>query len=48
MSEPTGRSHRLRPGQISTPSRRSPFLPHTDNVRGFVLDVTTGSLTEVL
>ncbi|MCP2262266.1 carbonic anhydrase [Streptoalloteichus tenebrarius] len=29
-------------------ARRSPFLPHTDNVRGFVLDVTTGSLTEVL
>ncbi|MDT8910988.1 carbonic anhydrase [Amycolatopsis sp. PS_44_ISF1] len=27
--------------------RRSDFLPHTDNVRGFVYDVKTGSLTEV-
>ncbi|MEV4598852.1 MULTISPECIES: carbonic anhydrase [unclassified Amycolatopsis] len=28
--------------------RRSDFLPHTDNVRGFVYDVKTGSLTEVV
>ncbi|QRP46622.1 carbonic anhydrase [Amycolatopsis sp. FDAARGOS 1241] len=27
--------------------RRSDFLPHRDNVRGFVYDVKTGSLTEV-
>src|SRR4051812_44679068 len=27
--------------------RRSHFLPHTDNVRGFVYDVKTGHLTEV-
>ncbi|WP_158882373.1 beta-class carbonic anhydrase [Amycolatopsis anabasis] len=27
--------------------RRSDFLPHTDNVRGFVYDVHTGTLTEV-
>ncbi|WP_199431532.1 beta-class carbonic anhydrase [Qaidamihabitans albus] len=27
--------------------RRNPFLPHTDNVRGFVYDVHTGRLTEV-
>ncbi|HVW43469.1 MAG TPA: carbonic anhydrase [Amycolatopsis sp.] len=27
--------------------RRSAFLPHTDNVRGFVYDVHTGELTEV-
>ena len=27
--------------------RRSPFLPHTDNVRGFVYDVDTGVLREV-
>lgn len=27
--------------------RRSDFLPHTDNVRGFVYDVKTGQLTEV-
>jgi carbonic anhydrase len=27
--------------------RRSDFLPHTDNVRGFVYDVKTGRLTEV-
>ncbi|HEY2056738.1 beta-class carbonic anhydrase [Amycolatopsis sp. NBC_01480] len=27
--------------------RRSDFLAHTDNVRGFVYDVKTGSLTEV-
>jgi carbonic anhydrase len=27
--------------------RRSDFLPHTDNVRGFVYDVKTGALTEV-
>ena len=26
---------------------RSPFLPHTDQVRGFVFDVATGRLTEV-
>jgi len=25
----------------------SPFIPHTDRVRGFVFDVTTGLLTEV-
>ncbi|HVV12362.1 carbonic anhydrase [Amycolatopsis sp.] len=28
-------------------ARRSAFLPHTDNVRGFVYDVHTGALTEV-
>ncbi|RZS41167.1 carbonic anhydrase [Herbihabitans rhizosphaerae] len=28
--------------------RRSPFVPHTDNVRGFVYDVNTAELTEVL
>ncbi|TCP56702.1 carbonic anhydrase [Tamaricihabitans halophyticus] len=28
-------------------ARRNPYLPHTDNVRGFVYDVFTGSLTEV-
>ncbi|MDT0346527.1 beta-class carbonic anhydrase [Streptomyces litchfieldiae] len=27
--------------------RTSPFLPHTEDVRGFVFDVTTGLLTEV-
>jgi carbonic anhydrase len=27
--------------------RTSPFLPHTDDVRGFVFDVTTGLLHEV-
>jgi carbonic anhydrase len=27
--------------------RTSPFLPHTDDVRGFVLDVATGRLREV-
>jgi carbonic anhydrase len=27
--------------------RRSPFLPHRDNVRGFVYDVHSGELTEV-
>jgi carbonic anhydrase len=27
--------------------RRSPFLPHTDGVRGFVYDVDTGALREV-
>jgi carbonic anhydrase len=27
--------------------RRSPFLPHTDQVRGFVYDVRTGGLHEV-
>ncbi|GDY30799.1 beta-class carbonic anhydrase [Gandjariella thermophila] len=27
--------------------RRSPFLPHTDAVRGFVYDVHTGALDEV-
>ncbi|MFJ4919259.1 beta-class carbonic anhydrase [Streptomyces sp. NPDC088725] len=27
--------------------RTSPFLPHTDDVRGFVFDVKTGLLTEV-
>jgi len=25
----------------------SPFVPHTDRVRGFVFDVATGALTEV-
>ena len=28
--------------------RTSPFIPHTDDVRGFVYDVRTGSLEEVL
>jgi carbonic anhydrase len=27
--------------------RASPFIPHRDNVRGFVYDVTTGRLNEV-
>ncbi|HEX3647689.1 MAG TPA: carbonic anhydrase [Pseudonocardiaceae bacterium] len=27
--------------------RRSPFVPHTDAVRGFVYDVATGGVTEV-
>ena len=27
--------------------RESPFIPHTDKVRGFVFDVATGLLTEV-
>ncbi|KAA9152402.1 carbonic anhydrase [Amycolatopsis acidicola] len=27
--------------------KRSAYLPHTDNVRGFVYDVHTGALTEV-
>jgi len=27
--------------------RACPFLPHTDAVRGFVYDVTTGRLREV-
>jgi carbonic anhydrase len=27
--------------------RRSAYLPHTDNVRGFVYDVKAGRLTEV-
>ncbi|HCU92311.1 MAG TPA: carbonic anhydrase, partial [Actinobacteria bacterium] len=27
--------------------KASPFLPHTDQVRGFVFDVTTGRLREV-
>jgi carbonic anhydrase len=27
--------------------RRSPFVPHTDQVRGFVYEVGTGELTEV-
>ncbi|EWC62146.1 Carbonic anhydrase [Actinokineospora spheciospongiae] len=27
--------------------RRSPFIPHTDNVRGFVYDVRTAKITEV-
>jgi carbonic anhydrase len=28
--------------------KASPFVPHTDAVRGFVFDVTTGKLNEVL
>jgi carbonic anhydrase len=27
--------------------KASPFIPHTDNVRGFVFDVATGKLSEV-
>jgi carbonic anhydrase len=27
--------------------RRSPFVPYTDNVRGFVYDVHTAAITEV-
>jgi carbonic anhydrase len=27
--------------------RRSPFVPHTESVRGFVYDVATGGITEV-
>ena len=26
----------------------SPFIPHTDNIRGFVYDVAKGKLNEVL
>ncbi|CAL9652536.1 hypothetical protein SUDANB95_06635 [Actinosynnema sp. ALI-1.44] len=28
--------------------RHSPYVPHRDNVRGFVYDVHTGGLTEVV
>ncbi len=28
--------------------RSNPFVPHTDNIRGFVYDVRTGTLQEVL
>jgi carbonic anhydrase len=28
--------------------KASPFIPHTDQVRGFVFDVTTGKLNEVV
>jgi carbonic anhydrase len=28
--------------------RHSPFLPHRDQVRGFVLDVDEGSLREIV
>jgi carbonic anhydrase len=28
--------------------RATPFIPHTDNVRGFVYDVHTGTLNEVV
>ena len=28
--------------------RASPFVPHTDAVRGFVFDVATGKLAEVV
>jgi carbonic anhydrase len=28
--------------------RNSPFIPHTDSVRGFVFDVATGLLNEVI
>jgi carbonic anhydrase len=27
--------------------RTNPFIPHTDQVRGFVFDVSTGRLSEV-
>ena len=27
--------------------KASPFVPHTDSVRGFVFDVATGKLSEV-
>jgi carbonic anhydrase len=27
--------------------KASPFLPHKDNIRGFVLDVATGKLNKV-
>ena len=33
--------------QSITRIKASPFLPHTDQVRGFVFDVTTGRLREV-
>jgi carbonic anhydrase len=29
-------------------SQASPFIPYTDQVRGFVFDVATGSLDEVI
>jgi len=28
--------------------KNSPFIPHTDQVRGFVFDVATGRLNEVV
>ena len=28
--------------------KASPFIPHTDQVRGFVFDVATGKLNEVV
>jgi carbonic anhydrase len=28
--------------------KASPFVPHTDEVRGFVFDVATGRLSEVI
>ena len=31
-----------------SPSSASPFIPHTDEGRGFVFDVATGRLTEVV
>jgi carbonic anhydrase len=33
--------------QSVTRIRRSPFVPHTDSVRGFVYDVATGGIAEV-
>lgn len=33
--------------QSMTRVRSSPFLPHTEDVRGFVFDVTTGRLREI-
>jgi carbonic anhydrase len=38
------------PTTPATPRRSpaSPFIPHTDQVRGFVFDVATGKLNEVV
>ena len=33
--------------QSITRIKASPFIPHTDQVRGFVFDVATGKLREV-
>jgi carbonic anhydrase len=56
MSE-SGTKPRWRAGAFSDPHasvrdsisqiKASPFVPHTDTVRGFVLDVVTGELAEV-
>jgi carbonic anhydrase len=37
----------LREGEAHVVRNASPFIPHTDSVRGFVFDVATGKLAEV-